>query len=336
MSARAAGDVRREQRGAAARQRQRRPRHGEGGGGGGGSGAGPAATAAAMAAVGERRSLPSPEAMLGQPWSHWVDAAKLHGNDGEWPPSTAATPHPLPPLLPGAALPAGAPGRAAGSRARRGARLRSHPRRWRPGSLCGARPPGRLGSGAERAAPAPVPVIRDTVRGGRSRSPEPGTSCPGFRLGVGRAAAAAGEASPPLTAGPRSPRSLCSCVRCRVPTGERLQVTSGGQSYPLALPCIEILWLFLVVLGTALEESFKEYGRNREAMRLCREGECDSFLKKSARRSFAPRNCLAEGQAWEGERIRVSHWFGFGNGGLSVTDVISIIIKLLHILKTTS
>lgn len=85
MSARAAGDVRREQRrAAAARQRQRRPRHGEGGaGGGGGSGAGPAATAAAMAAVGERRSLPSPEAMLGQPWSHWVDAAKLHGNDGE-------------------------------------------------------------------------------------------------------------------------------------------------------------------------------------------------------------------------------------------------------------
>ncbi|XP_068010364.1 ataxin-7 isoform X1 [Melanerpes formicivorus] len=84
MSVRAAGDVRREQRSAAAaRQRQRRPRHGEGGGGGGGgSGAGPAATAAAMAAVGERRSLPSPEAMLGQPWSHWVDAAKLHGNDG--------------------------------------------------------------------------------------------------------------------------------------------------------------------------------------------------------------------------------------------------------------
>ncbi|KAM9533627.1 ataxin-7 isoform 2-T3 [Guaruba guarouba] len=84
MSARAAGDVRREQRSAATavRQRQRRPRHGEGGGGGGGSGAGPAATAAAMAAVGERRSLPSPEAMLGQPWSHWVDAAKLHGNDG--------------------------------------------------------------------------------------------------------------------------------------------------------------------------------------------------------------------------------------------------------------
>lgn len=96
MSARAAGDVRREQRrAAAARQRQRRPRHGEGGaGGGGGSGAGPAATAAAMAAVGERRSLPSPEAMLGQPWSHWVDAAKLHGNDGE------RTPAPPPPHEP--------------------------------------------------------------------------------------------------------------------------------------------------------------------------------------------------------------------------------------------
>lgn len=105
MSARAAGDVRREQRrAAAARQRQRRPRHGEGGaGGGGGSGAGPAATAAAMAAVGERRSLPSPEAMLGQPWSHWVDAAKLHGNDGE------RTTGPPPPRA--ALLPVGGPGR---------------------------------------------------------------------------------------------------------------------------------------------------------------------------------------------------------------------------------
>ncbi|XP_037759546.1 ataxin-7 isoform X2 [Chelonia mydas] len=82
MSARAAGDVRGEQRrAAAARQRRRRPRHG-GGGGGGESGPGPSATTAAMATVGERRSLPSPEAMLGQPWSHWVDAAKLHGNDG--------------------------------------------------------------------------------------------------------------------------------------------------------------------------------------------------------------------------------------------------------------
>ncbi|KAM9133129.1 ataxin-7 isoform 2-T2 [Pangshura tecta] len=83
MSARAAGDVRGEQRrAAAARQRRRRPRHGGGGGSGGESGPGPSATTAAMATVGERRSLPSPEAMLGQPWSHWVDAAKLHGNDG--------------------------------------------------------------------------------------------------------------------------------------------------------------------------------------------------------------------------------------------------------------
>ncbi|XP_059571827.1 ataxin-7 isoform X2 [Alligator mississippiensis] len=86
MSARAAGDVTGEQRSAAApgqrqRQRQRRPRRG-GGGGDRGPGPGPAAPAAAMATVGERRSLPSPEAMLGQPWSHWVDAAKLHGNDG--------------------------------------------------------------------------------------------------------------------------------------------------------------------------------------------------------------------------------------------------------------
>lgn len=147
MSARAAGDVRREQRGAAARQRQRRPRHGEGGGGGGGSGAGPAATAAAMAAVGERRSLPSPEAMLGQPWSHWVDAAKLHGNDGEWLPSTA-TPTPLPPLVPSAAR--GCPGTA-----RRGAGPGGE-----PGSVptpgvrgrvrCAVRAP-RAGSGAARS-----------------------------------------------------------------------------------------------------------------------------------------------------------------------------------------
>ncbi|XP_039215796.1 ataxin-7 isoform X1 [Crotalus tigris] len=91
MSARAVADVRGEQRRAAvaaASRQQRRPRHG---GGSGESGLGPAttipastatATSAAMATVGERRSLPSPEAMLGQPWSHWVDAAKLHGNDG--------------------------------------------------------------------------------------------------------------------------------------------------------------------------------------------------------------------------------------------------------------
>uniref|UniRef100_A0A8C2H9T1 Ataxin 7 n=1 Tax=Cyprinus carpio TaxID=7962 RepID=A0A8C2H9T1_CYPCA len=36
----------------------------------------------AMATVAERRSLPSPEKMLGQPWSSWVDAVKLHGSDG--------------------------------------------------------------------------------------------------------------------------------------------------------------------------------------------------------------------------------------------------------------
>ncbi|XP_016299170.1 ataxin-7-like isoform X2 [Sinocyclocheilus anshuiensis] len=36
----------------------------------------------AMATVAERRSLPSPEIMLGQPWSSWVDAAKLYRSDG--------------------------------------------------------------------------------------------------------------------------------------------------------------------------------------------------------------------------------------------------------------
>lgn len=58
-------------------------------------------------------------------------------------------------------------------------------------------------------------------------------------------------------------------------------------------------------------------------------------MKKSAR-SFLPHNYLAEGQAWERERVKVSCRFGFRTGGLSVTGVISIIIKLIHILKTTS
>ncbi|KAB5536849.1 hypothetical protein PHYPO_G00112040 [Pangasianodon hypophthalmus] len=39
--------------------------------------------ASAMAAIGERAaSLPSPEVMLGQAWSCWVDAVKLHATDG--------------------------------------------------------------------------------------------------------------------------------------------------------------------------------------------------------------------------------------------------------------
>nr|XP_015202719.1 PREDICTED: ataxin-7 isoform X2 [Lepisosteus oculatus]XP_015202720.1 PREDICTED: ataxin-7 isoform X2 [Lepisosteus oculatus]XP_015202721.1 PREDICTED: ataxin-7 isoform X2 [Lepisosteus oculatus]XP_015202722.1 PREDICTED: ataxin-7 isoform X2 [Lepisosteus oculatus] len=72
MSERADDDVRGEQRKAARQlrqqQQQQQLQQGEG--------------STAMATVGERRSLPSPEIMLGQPWSSWVDAAKLHGNDG--------------------------------------------------------------------------------------------------------------------------------------------------------------------------------------------------------------------------------------------------------------
>ncbi|XP_061788646.1 ataxin-7 isoform X1 [Nerophis lumbriciformis] len=70
MSERAEDDVRGEQRRAARQQlKQQQPiQRGEG--------------STAMATVAERRSLPSPEIMLGQPWSSWVDAAKLHGNDG--------------------------------------------------------------------------------------------------------------------------------------------------------------------------------------------------------------------------------------------------------------
>ncbi|XP_029418731.1 ataxin-7-like [Nannospalax galili] len=35
-----------------------------------------------MATLWERRPLPSPEAMLGQPWNLWVEASKLPGKDG--------------------------------------------------------------------------------------------------------------------------------------------------------------------------------------------------------------------------------------------------------------
>lgn len=96
MSERAADDVRGEPRraaggAAAARQQQqqpqplqpqrqhpplRRPRAEDGGTGD------TTTSAAAMATVGERRPLPSPEAMLGQSWNLWVEASKLPGKDG--------------------------------------------------------------------------------------------------------------------------------------------------------------------------------------------------------------------------------------------------------------
>ena len=71
MSERADDDVRGEQRRVARqlKQQQQQIQRGEG--------------STAMATGAERRSMPSPEIMLGQPWSSWVDAAKLHGNDGE-------------------------------------------------------------------------------------------------------------------------------------------------------------------------------------------------------------------------------------------------------------
>lgn len=106
MSERAADDVRGEPRraaaaaggaaAAAARQQQqqqqppqpqrqppppRRPRPEDSG-----PGAASTSAAAAMATVGERRPLPSPEAMRGQSWNLWVEASKLPGKDGECPP----------------------------------------------------------------------------------------------------------------------------------------------------------------------------------------------------------------------------------------------------------
>ncbi|KAJ8369735.1 hypothetical protein SKAU_G00097630 [Synaphobranchus kaupii] len=69
MSERADDDVRGEQRKAARQPKQQQQiQQGE--------------SVTAMATVGERRCLPSPEIMLGQPWSNWVDVAKLHGNEG--------------------------------------------------------------------------------------------------------------------------------------------------------------------------------------------------------------------------------------------------------------
>ncbi|OCT85968.1 hypothetical protein XELAEV_18024138mg [Xenopus laevis] len=68
MSERAEDDVtgEQQQRRAAVRQQQRRQQQGE-------------SSAATMAAGGDRTSLPSPGAMLGQPWAHWVDTVKLNG-----------------------------------------------------------------------------------------------------------------------------------------------------------------------------------------------------------------------------------------------------------------
>ncbi|XP_028855099.1 ataxin-7 isoform X2 [Denticeps clupeoides] len=71
MSERADDDVRAEQRRAARQlkqQQQQQLQRGE--------------ASTAMATVAERRSLPSPEIVPGQPWSSWVDAAKVHGCDG--------------------------------------------------------------------------------------------------------------------------------------------------------------------------------------------------------------------------------------------------------------
>lgn len=73
MSERADDDVRGEQQQQrrAARQLKQQPQFQRG------------EASTAMATVAERRSLPSPEIMLGQPWSSWVDAVKLYGSDGE-------------------------------------------------------------------------------------------------------------------------------------------------------------------------------------------------------------------------------------------------------------
>lgn len=149
---------------------------------------------------------------------------------------------------------------------------------------------GPRGSGAAWGEQrfAPVPLIRDTVWRGLSPSPEAGCSCPRLSPCLGRVPAQVRQPPPwqRLRCRGRDERcqalgsraycgsdsSACSWVTSLFPRGNGRQVSSGGVS--------PALWLVRAltscgfsVLGTALEESFKEYGRNREAMRLCREGE---------------------------------------------------------------
>lgn len=72
-----------------------------------GPGAASTSAAAAMATVGERRPLPSPEAMLGQSWNLWVEASKLPGKDGECTPSSPPARAHRRPVPPAAAQPGG-------------------------------------------------------------------------------------------------------------------------------------------------------------------------------------------------------------------------------------
>lgn len=163
MSERAEDDVRGEQRRAARQQlKQQQIQRGEG--------------STAMATVAERRSLPSPEIMLGQPWSNWVDNAKLHGNDGEFP------------------------------------------------SVPNVREKARWS--ATVASPVPFLGRLHAVFGGIWRN-------------------ATGSNSTGRQASATIYLSVC-----------RIASFSGAES----------------------EESFKDFGKNREAMRLCREGECVFFL----------------------------------------------------------
>lgn len=162
MSERAEDDVRGEQRRAARqqlKQQQQQIQRGEG--------------STAMATAAERRSLPSPEIILGQPWSNWVDSAKLHGGEGEFP---------------------GVPNCVRENEVKR--------------DSCQSCPPffGRL----------------HAVFGGIWRN-------------------ATGSNS----------------------TGRRASATIH----------VSVCWIFSFS-GAESEESFKDFGKNREAMRLCREGKC--------------------------------------------------------------
>lgn len=94
-------------------------------------------------------------------------------------------------------------------------------------------------------------------------------------------------ASPPPLLWPRSPPPSPSCDRplggqrcylllgcgtlAEVPTPTLCLRERASHSWPLT--CLSPPPVCVYLLGTELDESFKEFGKNREVMGLCREGE---------------------------------------------------------------
>lgn len=65
---------------------------------------------------------------------------------------------------------------------------------------------------------------------------------------------------------------LAGLRNAEVPTPTPCVRERASHSRPLT--CLSPPPVCVYLLGTELEESFKEFGKNREVMGLCREGEC--------------------------------------------------------------